>query len=53
MVIESGERDGEGRGAYEYDDITVDKGSRVSSDLIFDPQRMHLYVLTDRKIALL
>ena len=38
------------RGAVEYDDITVDEGSRVSSDLVFDPQRMHLYAMTERKV---
>ena len=37
-------------GAVEYDDITVDEGSRVSSDLVFDPQRMHLYAMTERKV---
>ena len=36
--------------AFEYDDITVDEGSRVSSDLAFDPNRMHLYVMTERKV---
>ena len=43
---------GSGRAASEYGDITVDEGSRVSSDLAFDPQRMHLYAMTERKVRL-
>ena len=48
--MENVKGDGGGRGAFEYGDITVDEGSRVSSDLVFDPQRMHLYAMTERKV---
>lgn len=48
--MENVKADGAGRGASEYGDITVDEGSRVSSDLHFDQQRMHLYVMTERKV---
>ena len=41
----------DGRGAFEYADIVVDEGSRISSDLVFDPQRMHLYAMTEHKVA--
>jgi hypothetical protein len=50
VVVENVKGDGGGRGAFEYGDITVDEGSRVSSDLVFDPQRMHLYAMTERKV---
>ena len=50
--MESGKPEA-GRGASEYGDITVDEGSTVSSDLVFDPQRMHLYAMTERKVGLL
>lgn len=49
-MVENVKGDGGGRGAFEYGDITVDEGSRVSSDLVFDPQRMHLYAMTERKV---
>ena len=49
-MVENVKADGAGRGASEYGDITVDEGSRVSSDLHFDQQRMHLYVMTERKV---
>jgi len=49
-VVESGKPDS-GKGASEYGDISVDQGSPVSSDLVFDPQRMHLYVMTERKVS--
>lgn len=51
MVVENVKGDSGGRGASEYGDITVDEGSRVSSDLVFDPQRMHLYAMTERKVG--
>lgn len=51
MVVENVKGDGGGRGAFEYGDIAVDEGSRVSSDLVFDPQRMHLYAMTERKVT--
>lgn len=37
---------------FEYDDITVDEGKAVSSDLVFDAQRMHLYTMTENKVGL-
>ncbi len=37
---------------FEYADITVDEGKAVSSDLVFDPRRMHLYVMTENKVGL-
>ncbi len=52
-MVENVKADGAGRGASEYGDITVDEGSRVSSDLHFDQQRMHLYVMTERKVNIL
>lgn len=52
VVVENVKGDGSGRGAFEYGDISVDEGSRVSSDLVLDPQRMHLYVMTERKVGL-
>ena len=36
---------------FEYD-IAVDDGSLVSSDMPFDRQQMHLYVLTENKVRL-
>lgn len=53
VVVENVKGDSGGRGAFEYGDITVDEGSRVSSDLVFDPQRMHLYAMTERKVYIL
>ena len=51
VVVENVKADGgSGRAASEYGDISVDEGSRVSSDLAFDPQRMHLYAMTERKV---
>ena len=51
LVVESGSARGEsGKAASEYGDVAVDEGSTVSSDLFFDPQRMHLYVMTERKV---
>nr|WGN96276.1 setae polypeptide [Ochrogaster lunifer] len=37
--------------AFEYGDIVVDEGSAVNKDLAFDPQFMHLYVMTERKVS--
>ncbi len=31
-------------------DIIVDEGSRVSSDMVFDREHKHLYVMTERKV---
>ncbi len=51
MAISNNENNGS-LGAFEYGDITVDEGSRVSSDLVFDPQRKYLYVMTEHKVSL-
>ncbi|KAF5306013.1 hypothetical protein FQR65_LT07506 [Abscondita terminalis] len=37
--------------ALEYGDLTVEEGSAVNSDLHFDSQLMHLYVMTERKVS--
>ncbi len=39
------------RGTFEFGDITVDEGSPVSFDLVFGPQKMNLYVMTERKVV--
>lgn len=37
--------------ATKYGDLEVDPGSPVNSDLNFDPQSMHLYVMTKQKVS--
>jgi len=34
----------------EYDDMVIDAGSRVNADMFFDPQKSHIYVMTQRKV---
>jgi len=49
IVVETGKPDS----ASEYGDIIIDakEKSAVSSDLVFDPQRMHLYAMTQSTVS--
>ncbi|XP_066584060.1 plexin-A4 [Prorops nasuta] len=37
--------------ALEYGDLEIDPGSAVNPDLLFDSRRVHLYVLTEKKVS--
>lgn len=45
VVVESG------KSGTEYDDQEIDPGSKVLPDMFFDPQKSHLYVMTERKVS--
>ena len=49
MVVETGKADS----ASEYGDIRIDEKeqSAVSSDLVFDVERMHLYAMTKSTVT--
>lgn len=34
----------------EYADLTIDANSSVNADMFFDPQKSHLYVMTQKKV---
>ncbi len=40
-----------GKSGTEYGDLDIDSGSRVLPDMFFDPQKFHLYVMTEKKVA--
>jgi len=44
VVVESG------KSGSEYDDIVIDAGKSVNSNMFFDPQKAHIYVMTDKKV---
>ena len=44
VVVESA------KSGSEYDDIVIDPSKKVNPDMFFDPQKAHLYVMTDRKV---
>lgn len=37
--------------ALEYGDLAIDPGSPVNSDLLFDTQLLHLYVMTEKRVS--
>jgi hypothetical protein len=39
-----------GKSGSEYDDMIISSGSRVSADMFFDPQKSHIYVMSERKV---
>ncbi|CAG7720399.1 unnamed protein product [Allacma fusca] len=45
VVVESG------KSGSEYDDIVIDPAKKVNPDMFFDPQKAHLYVMTERKVS--
>jgi hypothetical protein len=44
VVVESG------KSGSEYDDIVIDADKSVNSDMFFDSQKSHVYVMTERKV---
>ena len=36
---------------FEYSDIVVDQGHSISSDILFDLKREHVYVMSDKKVS--
>ncbi|XP_065576884.1 plexin-A4-like isoform X2 [Artemia franciscana] len=53
VVIETnqGAIGGAPRLALEYGDLVIDEGKPVNPDLSFDPQKKHLYVMTEKKVS--
>ncbi|KAF0310109.1 Plexin-B [Amphibalanus amphitrite] len=38
------------RHAFEYDELELDPGSEILSDMVLDEQRQHVYVLSETKV---